>query len=130
MVNILESDGSTICAMVNAINLAMMDAGIAMSDMVVACSVGLIKQQLCQDCTQVEQSGGAYIPVAIKARSEDILLFSLDSRLPADSLEAAIETALRGCGVMKEYCEGAIKAYMDETGYSQEAAAQTGVLLL
>jgi exosome complex component RRP41 len=35
-VHVLESDGSIICSMINAVTLALMDAGIAMSDMYVS----------------------------------------------------------------------------------------------
>ena len=54
-VNIFETDGSSLCAMINAIGMALMDAGIAMTDMIVACSVGNIKGMICCDCNQIEQ---------------------------------------------------------------------------
>ena len=37
--------------------------------MYVLCVLGLIRQEICQDVSQVEQSsGGAYVPIAITAR--------------------------------------------------------------
>lgn len=53
----------------NAVSMALMSAGIMMTDMIAACSVGYLKQQACQDVTQVEESSGAAcMPVAIKTR--------------------------------------------------------------
>jgi len=67
VIHIFESDGSIICAILNAVCLACMDAGIQMSDMIVSCSAGYVQSQLCQDLTKMEQdNGNAYIPLAIK----------------------------------------------------------------
>ena len=113
VVHVLESDGSTLCAIINATNMALMHAGIAMRDMVVACSVGLVHGQMCQDCTHMEQgNGGAYMPVAIKARSEEILLISLDSRLSIANLEAAMQQAIFACCKLRLQFEADMKEYM------------------
>ena len=44
---------SLICVILNAIGLALMHAGISMSDMILACSAGLVKNTLCIDLAQV-----------------------------------------------------------------------------
>ena len=113
-VNIFEADGSSLCAMINAIGMALMDAGIAMADMIVACSVGNIKGMICCDCTQVEQnSGGAYVPVVMKARSQEIVYLNLDNRLSADTLENVLHAAQKGCEKFRLYAEEAIKGHME-----------------
>ncbi len=49
-----------------------MNAGISMSDVIVACTVGLVRNHLCLDLTHVEVvDGGAYMPIVIKTRSEE-----------------------------------------------------------
>ena len=113
VVHVLESDGSALCAIINAVSMALMHAGIAMKDMVVACSVGLVHEQMCQDCTHMEQgSGGAYMPIAIKARSEEVLLISLDARLSVANLEAAMQQAIHGCRKLRVQFEADMKEYM------------------
>jgi exosome complex component RRP41 len=93
--------------------LALMQAGISMSDMVVACTVGYVKSDLCLDLSQLELSAdGAYIPIAIKARSEEVIHMQLDSRLSIDLLSAALEKSIFGCRYIKIYIENAIKEYM------------------
>ena len=50
---------SLLCCIVNAISLALMEAGISMSDMMVACSVGIVRgPDLCLDLSQLESSSG------------------------------------------------------------------------
>lgn len=104
---------SVTCTAVNAMCLALMHAGISMTDMAVACTVGYIKNDLCIDLSQVELgTGGAYIPVVIKARSEEVIFLQLDSRLSVDLLQQALEKSIEGCRFMKTYLETAMKDYM------------------
>ncbi|RYH07333.1 hypothetical protein EON65_41865 [archaeon] len=90
-----------------------MHAGISMTDMLTACTVGYVKKDLCLDLSQLEISaGGAYMPVVMKARSEDIVHLQLDSRLSTDLLQLALEKSVEGCRCMKVYLENAMKTYM------------------
>jgi len=110
--HVLESDGSIVCSLINATSLALMDAGIAMTDMLVACSVGNVRDRFCIDVNQVEQSsGGAYIPLAIKAKSEEVVFLQMDSRLSVESLGDAVSAAVAGCRMVAEYMEAAVKRY-------------------
>jgi len=110
VVHVLESDGSLICAIINALCLALINAGVSMYDMVVACSVGYVGQQFCVDVTQVEQnSGGAFLPVVIKAQSEDIIFMQLDSRLSLELLDDAMAAGIGGCKRVQAYMEAAIR---------------------
>jgi exosome complex component RRP41 len=42
---IIQSDGSTLPAAINATSLALVDAGVGMKEMVAACSVALLDDQ-------------------------------------------------------------------------------------
>eukprot|EP00598_Pedospumella_elongata_P008064 CAMPEP_0184969720 /NCGR_PEP_ID=MMETSP1098-20130426/2415_1 /TAXON_ID=89044 /ORGANISM="Spumella elongata, Strain CCAP 955/1" /LENGTH=231 /DNA_ID=CAMNT_0027491531 /DNA_START=29 /DNA_END=721 /DNA_ORIENTATION=- len=106
VVHVLEADGSVMCTIINALSLALMDAGVAMVDMISACSVGFVKNEFCLDVTQLEQNtGGAYIPIVIKARSDEIVFMQLDSRLSLDHLQKAMERGVEGCKLVKDYIE-------------------------
>ena len=56
IVHILESDGSVESTVMNACTMALMDAGIAMLDMIVSCTVGEIRHQICLDLNMVRGS--------------------------------------------------------------------------
>ncbi len=102
-----------ICCILNAVCLALMEAGIAMSDMIVACSAGFVQKELCVDLTLVEQNaGGAYLPIVMKARSEEIIYMQLDSRLSLDHLDEAMQRSVEGCRKVKSYLEIAIRKRM------------------
>jgi len=113
--HVLESDGSVPCAILNAACLALMVGGISMRDMLTACSVGVLRDgaRLCQDCTQIEQGSGAYLPIAMKARSEEVVMLQLGSRLTVENLEAALLVAADGCQKIRTILEEGIREYMD-----------------
>jgi exosome complex component RRP41 len=113
-IHVLENDGSLVCSIFNAVTLALMDAGISMKDMIVACSSGYVRHSLCCDLIQLEQSaGGAYLPVAILSKSNDIIYTQLESRLSVDNLESALELAVLGCAEIRRIIEAGIKGSIE-----------------
>jgi len=97
-VEILQADGGTRCAAINAVTLALIDAGIPMKDFVVACAASCIDGIPILDLNYVEDSSGnPDMPVAILAKSHDIVMLQMDSRLPLDTFESVLKLAIEGC---------------------------------
>jgi ribonuclease PH len=96
---------------VNALCLALMDAGISMHDMICSCSVGYIRKEFCVDVTQTEQStGGAFLPMVVRSRSDDVVFMQMDCRLSEVHLSDAMSAGLAGCKKVLAYLEAAITA--------------------
>ena len=115
-IHILENDGSMICTIINAVTLALMDAGISMSDMVTACTVGQVNGKLCVDMNQLEQyDGGAYLSMAIKSKDEELVFLQLNCKLNANLIGDALEIGIKGCKEVKYYVENAGKSHMQES---------------
>jgi exosome complex component RRP41 len=55
---VLQADGGTRCACINAASLALIDAGIPMKDFVVSCAAGLIDETPLCDLNYIEDSAG------------------------------------------------------------------------
>jgi exosome complex component RRP41 len=116
IIHAFETDGSLVCCVINGVTLALMDAGIAMKEMVVASSIGLLRQQFYHDLTQIEQnSGSAYLPVAILSHNKEIVFMQLDSRISVDLMESAIEAAIQGCCKIRVIIETIIRDCLRET---------------
>ena len=115
-IQVFETDGSLICAILNATTMALIDAGINLKDMVLSCSVGVHKQnQIYLDVTQTEQTWSncsAYLPIAIKSKSDEIVYMQLDSRISVELLEEALKLVVVGCKKMKTVMEDALKSHM------------------
>lgn len=130
IVHILESDGSLACCILNAACLALMVGGISMGDMITACSVGMLRERMCQDCTQIEQGSGPFVPVAMKARSEEVVMLQLGSRLSMQNLETALLAAAEGCRKIRVLLEAGIREYMTKTPGDSPALVLSNALKL
>lgn len=92
-----------------------------MYDMLAACTVGYVRGTLCLDLNQTEISaGGAFMPVVVKARSEEIVFIQLDSTLSFDLLEESMLKSVEGCRCIRLYLEGCIKKYMQNQQAQQQ----------
>ncbi len=109
-VEMLQSDGSTRCAAINAAALALADAGVPMKDFVCACSVGKIDGEIVLDINGKEDNYGEVdMPVAIIPRGEKIVLLQMDGELTPEEFEKAIELAKKGCKMVYELQKEAIR---------------------
>ena len=113
-VHIFENDGSIICTIINACCMALMDAGISMSEMLCSCSIGLIKNRLCIDINNVEQGTGPYLSLAIKANTEEVVYLQLESRMSSELLEDAMENVIEGCRDVRKYMTDAMTRFMND----------------
>lgn len=97
-VQVLQNDGAVGVAAINASALALINAGVAMSDSVVACSAGLVDTVMVTDPNGLESgSDRPELTLAILPHSGKICGCLLESRLPGgDSFSDAIDFATRG----------------------------------
>ena len=113
-VHVFESDGSLICAIINAISLVMMSAGINMKGIISSCSIGINKSgEIYTDVTQIEQnSGSAYLPIAILSTTSEVIYMQLDSRIPISLLEQSLVEATKGCEAIRYHIENVVMEYI------------------
>ena len=104
---------SILATVLNAVFLALMQAGISMYDMLVASTVGYVKGKVVLDMNQTEiAAGGAYIPLVVKARTEEVVFMQLDSTLSFELLEEAMLHGVKGCKQIRVFQESVMKRYM------------------
>lgn len=98
-VQILQNDGASLVAAINAASIALVNAGIPMSDVVVACSVGYIDGQFVLDLTNLEVGAdGPELTMAVLAHSNKVSTFLMESRMPTVKVfESALEHGAGGC---------------------------------
>ncbi len=97
-VEMLQSDGSTRCAAINAASLALADAGVPMKDFIAACSVGKVDGEIVLDINGKEDNYGEVdMPVAIVPRGNKIVLLQMDGELSLEEFEKCLELAKKGC---------------------------------
>ncbi|KAL8114073.1 exosome complex component RRP41 homolog [Apium graveolens] len=103
-VQVLQADGGTRSACINAATLALADAGIPMSDIVTSCSAGYLNSTPLLDLNYVEDSaGGPDVTVGILPKSTKVTLLQMDSKLPMDIFETVMQLATEGCKAVANY---------------------------
>jgi len=110
-IQVLQADGGTRCAAINAATLALIDAGIPMRDFVVACSAGCFEGVPLLDLNYIEDSSTVSpdMPVAILPKSNKITMLQMDSKLPLETFEKVLKCAVEGCHKIHEILVAKVK---------------------
>jgi exosome complex component RRP41 len=109
-IEILQADGGSRCAALDAAAVALADAGIPMRDMVSACAAGKVADTIVLDINNEEdQEGQADMPVAYMPNLGKVTLIQLDGVLTPQEYEKCVNTALEGCKLVYEVQKKALK---------------------
>ena len=93
-VEVLNADGSTRVASLNATSLALADAGVFMYDLIAAVSVGKIQGQLIVDLNEYEdQNSEADIPIAFMPSLNKVVLLQMDGVMTYEEMKEALKLA-------------------------------------
>ncbi len=111
-IEVLQADGGSRCAALDAASVALVDAGIPMRDIVSACAAGKVADKIVLDVNDEEdKEGQADMPVAYMPNLGKITLMQLDGILTPDEYKKCLETAIGGC---KQVYEIQKKALMEK----------------
>ncbi|XWS76920.1 hypothetical protein CRYUN_Cryun01aG0218900 [Craigia yunnanensis] len=103
-VQVLQADGGTRSACINAATLALADAGIPMRDIVTSCSAGYLNSIPLLDLNYIEDSaGGPDVTVGILPKLDKVTLLQMDAKLPVDIFENVMGLAIEGCKAVANY---------------------------
>ena len=118
-IEILQADGGSRCAALDAASVALVDAGIPMRDIVCACAAGKVADKIVLDVNDEEdKEGQADMPVAYMPNLGKITLMQLDGILTPAEYKKCLETAIGGC---KQVYEIQKKALMEKYFKNGEA---------
>lgn len=134
-VQVLHADGGELAASVNAITLALIDAGIALNDFVVASSAGYLQQtMICgtfvfmwsrvamggsgltlvlagmTDLNYSEETARApQLIVALNPRTQKLNLVQMECKLPLELFESLMNVAMEGCNQIYDLLQNAVR---------------------
>ena len=102
-IEVLQADGGSRCAALDAASVALADAGIPMRDMVSACAAGKVADTIVLDVNNEEdQAGQADMPVGYMPNLEKITLLQLDGVLTPEEYKKCVQTGIDGCKLVYE----------------------------
>jgi len=109
-VEIIQADGGTRCASINAAAVALADAGIPMKDLVSACAAGKYEGRLILDLGDYEdKKGESDMPVAYMPKFEQVTLLQMEGIMTREETEECIRLAVDGCKKIYEIQKEALK---------------------
>ncbi len=135
-VEIIQADGGTRCASINAAAVALADAGIPMKDLVAACAAGKYENRLITDLGDYEdKKGESDMPVAYMPKLGEITLLQMEGIMTQEETDECLKMAIEGCKKVYESQKEALKKKYgmvegqepEEENYevSEEAAEET-----
>uniref|UniRef100_A0A383VD35 Uncharacterized protein n=1 Tax=Tetradesmus obliquus TaxID=3088 RepID=A0A383VD35_TETOB len=120
-VQVLQADGGTRCACINAAALALADAGIPMKDMVSGCAVGYLQSTPLLDLNYTEDSGGGPdISVALHPNLDRLVLLQMDGKLPPDVFEECVALAVDGCKAVASVMRAELLRHVKRQAVAQQ----------
>ncbi|RLN60466.1 hypothetical protein BBJ28_00010234, partial [Nothophytophthora sp. Chile5] len=114
-VQVLHADGGELAASINAITLALIDAGIAINDFVVASSAGYLQQTMlcgmfiCHLNYAEEVARAPQMVIALNPRTQKLNLLQMECKLPLELFESLMEVATEGCNQIYDLLQNAVR---------------------
>ncbi len=116
---IIEADGGTRCASINAAAVALADAGIPMKDLVSSCAAGKYDGKIVLDLGDYEdKKGESDVPVAYLPKIGEVTLLQMEGIMTQEETEKCIDLAIEGC---KQVYEAQKEALKKKYGMAEEA---------
>jgi len=116
---ILQSDGGNLSACINAATLALIDAGVSMRDYVCSCTSSFYNETTLMDVNHQEETASSgnvpLVTLALLPKTDEIVLFELDSRLHSDHLENIIESTMKGCKDVFAILDSVVRKHVAES---------------
>ncbi|KAI1799019.1 ribosomal protein S5 domain 2-like protein [Daldinia bambusicola] len=115
--HILSQDGSLLACLINAATLALVDAGVPMTDYLVACSAGSTSSHAAGDeradplidlNTQEEQEL-PFLTVGTLGASDKVVALVCESRVQVSRLEGMMVAAADGCANIRSYLDSVVR---------------------
>ncbi|KAK3309826.1 3' exoribonuclease family, domain 1-domain-containing protein [Chaetomium strumarium] len=115
--HVLSQDGSLLAALINAATLACVDAGIPMTDYVVACTAGSTSTYAANDesadplldLNHQEEQELPGLTVATLGESDRVAVLVCESRVQVSRLEGMLAVGVDGCKQMREILDRVVR---------------------
>lgn len=115
--HVLSQDGSLLAALMNAATLAIIDAGIPMTDFIAACTAGSTSSYAAGDdsadpildLNNQEEQELPFLTVASLGDGDRVVALVCESRLQVSRLEGMLVVGLDGCKQVKKFLDQTIK---------------------
>lgn len=121
-IHILSQDGSLLAACINAATLALVDAGVPMTDYLVACTAasspttsttagGDEVSDPLLDLNGLEEQELPFLTLATVGGSEKVSVLVMETRIRRERIEGMMAVAIEGCKRVKDILDGVVRDF-------------------
>ncbi|KAI9875081.1 MAG: Exosome non-catalytic core component [Pleopsidium flavum] len=115
--HVLSQDGSLLAACLNAATLALIDAGIPMSDYIVACTAGSTSSYTSNDesadplldLNGLEEQELPFLTVGTLGAGEKVSVLVMETRVQIGRLEGMLAVGVDGCNQVREILDQVVR---------------------
>ena len=122
--HVLSQDGSLLAACLNASTLALIDAGVPMTDYVIACTSGSLAPSVSSHDSSGRHNGDAdplldlngqeeqelpFLTVGTVGAGENVVVCVMESRVQVGRLESMLAVGVDGCKQVREILDGVVR---------------------
>lgn len=119
VLHVLSQDGSLLATCLNAATLALIDAGIPMSDYIAACTTGSTASYASNDeeadplldLNGLEEQELPFLTLGTNGGDDKVNVMIMETRVQMARLEAMISVGLDGCRQIRNILDGIVRAH-------------------
>ena len=119
VLHVLSQDGSLLATCLNAATLALIDAGIPMSDYVAACTTGSTASYTANDeeadplldLNGLEEQELPFLTLGTGGSDDKVNVMILETKVQVARLEAMVSVGLDGCRQIRSILDGIVRAH-------------------
>ncbi|KAG4305281.1 hypothetical protein PORY_001451 [Pneumocystis oryctolagi] len=108
-IQVLAQDGGILQTCINAVSLALVNAGIPMYDYVSASTVGFTDTEPLLDLNAVEENSISWCTIAVLGKTKNIILLQTETRIHMEKFEPMLSLALYGCQQIYKIMDNCIR---------------------
>jgi len=125
---VVQADGGVRACCINAVSLAVADAGIACRDVAAAVGGGLLDGTPAVDLGGAEDSVGApEVTVALHPGEGKVVSMTTDNKMALESVEEALSLAVEGCRAVAQAMSAALRRHTGRKALAAGAIKLGGV---
>ncbi|XP_954342.1 exosome complex exonuclease rrp41, putative [Theileria annulata] len=103
-INIIEYDGSIKSTVLNAVGLALIDAGVSLKDIVSSSTVSYLDSTVLTDPNQMEiNASTATLCIAFSSSNNNIIYMDYKSKIALEDFKSLFDSCLAGSRIFTEY---------------------------
>jgi len=109
-IELIQDDGGSYSACINALTLALADAKIPIRDYVVSCTATITHSVPMIDINSQERGGGSpELTIAVMAKTNQIIVLEQTNLLPTMYLKDVLAEGVKGCQRVYKFVEQAVR---------------------